>query len=119
MAHYTWEVRPLTEPVFPKPEQADLKGFLALALTTPAYLGSIICWFVLVWLTLLDFDGAPVSLPLTAALVTHTYPVTVLSAVGAGWLGFFMDKSRLTHFALGAPPLHALLVVLTLLFTLE
>lgn len=41
-------MQPLTEPVFPKPEQAELKGFLALALTTPAYLGSIICWFVLV-----------------------------------------------------------------------
>lgn len=111
-------MQPLTEPVFPKPEQAELKGFLALALTTPAYLGSIICWFVLVWLTLLDLDGTPLTLPLTAARVTHTYPVTVLGAVGAGWLGFFTDRSRLTCVALGTPPLHALLVVLTLLFTL-
>ena len=107
-------MRPLTEPVFPKPEQAELKGFLVLALTTPAYLGSIICWFVLVWLTLLDLGGTPVMLPLTAALVTHTYPVTVLGAVGAGWLGFFMNKPGRTRLALIAPPLHALLIVLTL-----
>lgn len=107
-------MRPLTEPVFPKPEQGELKGFIALALTTPVYLVSIICWFVLVWLTVLDLEGTPVTLPLAATLVTHTYPVTVLSAVAAGWLGFFMERSRLTRLALCAPPLHALLIVLTL-----
>ncbi len=112
-------MRTLTEPVFPKPGQAEPKGFLALALTTPAYLGSIICRFVLVWLTHLDLNGTPLTLPLTAALLTHTYPVTVLSAVGAGWFEFFMDKCGLTRLALCAPPLHALLVVSTLLLTLE
>lgn len=85
-------MRPLTESVFPKPEQAELKGFLAL--TTPAYLGLIICRIVLEWSTLLDLDGAPVSLPLTAALLTNTYPVTVLSVVGASWFGFL--RSGLT-----------------------
>ncbi len=112
-------MRPLTEPVFPKAEQVELKGFLALALTTPVYLVSIICWFVLVWLTVLDVDGTPVRLPLAATLVTHTYPVTVLSAVGAGWLGFFMDRPRRTRFALCAPPLHALLIILILVVMLE
>lgn len=112
-------MRPLTEPVFPRPEQEELRGFLALALTTPVYLVSIICWFVLVWLTVLDVDGTPVRLPLAATLVSHTYPVTVLSAVGAGWLGFFMDRPQLTRFALYAPPLHALLIILVLVLMLE
>lgn len=112
---YTPKMRPLTEPVFPRHEQVELKGFFALALTTPVYLVSIICWFVLVWLTVLDVDGTPVRLPLIATLVTHTYPVTVLGAEAAGWLGFFMDRPRLTRLALCAPPLHALMIVLTLL----
>ena len=112
-------MRPSTEPVFPKAEQVELKGFLALALTTPVYLVSIICWFVLVWLTVLDVDGTPVRLPLAATLVSHTCPITVLSAVGAGWLGFFMDRPRLTRFALCAPPLHALLIILVLVLMLE
>ncbi len=64
-----------TEPV-PQLEQDELNGFLALALITPAYLGSIICWFALVWLTLLNLGGAPVSLPLHALLVVLTLLLT-------------------------------------------
>lgn len=106
-------MRHYREPVIDH-RQPVTAGFLALIVTTPAYLVLIICWFVLVLLTLLDLEGAPVSLPLGAALITHTYPVTVLSAVAVGWLGFFTERPRLARLAPLAPPLHALLIVLTL-----
>lgn len=102
------------EPVV-RPEKEDVAGFLPLVMTTPAYMGSIICWFVLVWLTVLDLDGARVALPPAETLLTYTYPVTVLSAVGTGWLGFFMNRPGRVRIALCAPPLHALLVALALL----
>ena len=101
------------EPVVDQ-RQPTPAGFLALIITTPAYLVSIICWFVLVWLTLLDLEGTPARLSLGATLVTHTYPVTVLGAVAAGWLGFFTERPRLMRFAPVAPPLHALLILLVL-----
>ena len=107
-------MRHYREPVVDQ-RQPTPAGFLALIVTTPAYLVSIICWFVLVLLTLLDLEGTPVSLPLGATLVTHTYPVTVLGAVAAGWLGFFTGRPRVMRLAPLAPPLHALLIALTLL----
>lgn len=103
----------------PRPEQESAAGFLSLVVVTPAYMMSIICWFVLVWWTLLDMGGAGVAFPLAGSLVTHTYPVTVLAAVGAGWLGFFMNRPGRVRLALCAPPLHALLVVLALLIGLR
>lgn len=106
-------MRHYREPVIDH-RQPVTAGFLTLIVTTPAYLVSIICWFVLVFLTLLDSEGTPVSLPLGATLVTHTYPVTVLGAVGTGWLGFFTERPRLARLAPVAPPLHALCIVLTL-----
>ena len=107
-------MRHYREPVIDQ-RQPVTAGFLVLIITTPAYLVSIICWFVLVWLTLLDLEGTPIRLPLGATLITHTYPVTVLSAVAVGWLGFFTERPRLARLAPLAPPLHALLVALTLL----
>ena len=107
-------MRHYREPVIDQ-RQPTPAGFLALIITTPAYLVSIICWFVLVLLTLLDLEGTPVRLSLGATLVTHTYPVTVLGAVAAGWLGFFTERPRITRLAPLAPPLHALLIALTLL----
>lgn len=108
-----------SESELPRPEQQKLVGFIPLALTTPAYLISIICWFALVWLSVLDIDGAPVALPLGAALIAHSYPLTVLGAVAVGWSGFFMEKPMLTRLALGAPPLHALFIALALVLGLE
>ena len=107
------------ESEFPRPEQQELLGFIPLALTTPAYLISIICWFVLVWLSVLDIDGAPVPLPLGAALIAHSYPLTVLGAVAAGWVGFFSERPHLARVAPWAPPLHALFIVLALVLGLE
>ena len=107
-------MRHYREPVLDR-RQPTPAGFLTLIVTTPAYLVSIICWFVLVLLTLLDLEGTPVSLPLGATLITHTYPVTVLGAVAAGWLGFFTERPRIMRLAPLAPPLHVLLIALTLL----
>ena len=103
----------------PRPEQESAAGFLSLVVVTPAYMVSIICWFVLVWLTVLDLDGARVALPPVETLLTYTYPVTVLTAVGTGWLGFFMNRPGRVRAAVCAPPLHALLVVLALLIGLN
>lgn len=105
--------------VTPRPEQDPAAGFLSLVVVTPAYMVSIICWFVLVWWTLLDLGGAGVPFPFAGTLVTHTYPVTVLTAVGTGWLAFFMNKPGRIRLALCAPPLHAVLMVLALLLGLR
>ena len=106
------------EPVI-RPEQESAAGFLSLVVTTPAYMGSIICWFVLVWLTVLDLDGVRVALPPAETFLTYTYPVTVLIAVGTGWVGFFMNRPGRVRLAVCAPPLHALLVALALLLGLN
>lgn len=106
------------EPVV-RPEQESAAGFLPLVVTTPAYMVSIICWFVLVWLTVLDLEGSRVALPPLETLLAYTYPVTVLTAVGTGWLGFFTNRPGRVRVALCAPPLHALLIVLALVVALR
>ena len=77
---------------------------------------SIICWFVLVCISVLDLEGTPVALPLGAAVVAYSYPVTVLGAVGTGWFGFFAQRAHLARLAPVAPPLHALLLALVLVY---